>query len=139
MSGKPWNEERKAAQARMMRQRWADPVYAATVLARLEAARNSDAGRATASARMKALNVRMRDDEKLRAKCVRGQKRVRRSPAYRAMQALVMADVMSRPANKEKARKHCRRINRIQRVRRRQWAGRRRKAAKRKELQSHGL
>jgi hypothetical protein len=43
---------------------------------------------------MRRLNARMRDDEALKAKCVRGQKRVRRSPGFRAVASAVMADIM---------------------------------------------
>lgn len=83
--------------------------------------------RATKSAMMKALNARMRLNEDLKRKCVAGQKRVRREPAYRAIQSLVMKDIMSRPGARSRARRHCVAINKDPKVRRRQWAGRRRK------------
>lgn len=84
--------------------------------------------RAASSERMSRLNARMRDDAKLKQKCIRGQKRARRQPAYRAIQSLVMKDIMARPGARSRARRHCVAINKDPKVRRRQWAGRRRKA-----------
>jgi len=71
----------------------------------------------------------MRDDEQLKAKCIRGQKRVRRRPAFRDIQAAVMKDIMARPEMRRAAHTHCVKINKNPRVRRRQWRTRRRRAA----------
>jgi hypothetical protein len=81
---------------------------------------------------MQALNIRMRDDKRLKAKCIRGQKRTRRNGAYRQVQAAVMKDVMARPEMRRAARDHCIRINKNPRTRRRQWATRRRRASARR-------
>lgn len=124
MSGKPWTPERRAAFASSMSERWRTGVYA-----KRKPAVISPNERAARSARASALNIRMRDDEALKRKCVRGMKRVRRSPAYRAIQAAVMVDVMSRPELRRAARFHCIKINKKPKVRKRQWAGRRRRAA----------
>jgi len=123
VSGKPWTVERKAAFSLAMRKRWRGGVYARRSPARIDTAE-----RAARSARMKTLNMRMRDDGALKRKCVRGQKRVRRSPAYRAVQAAVMTDLMRSPEMRRMARFHCVKINKRPKTRRRQWAGRRRKA-----------
>lgn len=80
--------------------------------------------RALKAKQMRELNERMRTDVELKARTVAGAVRARQDPAYKAMQALTMADVMSRPENKEKARQHACRINRDPDVRERQWAGR---------------
>jgi hypothetical protein len=83
---------------------------------------------ATPSDRMSALNQRMkRKGSAIKRRCVEGQKRVRQDPAYRAVQAAVMTDVMARPKMRELAREHATRINRDPDVRQRQWAGRRAK------------
>jgi hypothetical protein len=125
MSGKPWTPERREAFSAAMRQRWRSGQYAdrrpATITADERAAR---------SGRMKRLNACMRDNEALKNKCIRGQKRVRRAPAYRSVQAAVMADVMSRPEMRRQARFHCIKINKNPKVRKRQWAGRRRNKSK---------
>lgn len=123
-----WTPERRAAHAARLKQRWRDPTYRAAQAEKRRAAMRDPRRRAQASARMKTLNLRMRHDEELKAKCVRGQKRVRRAPAYRETQALVMADIMARPEQKRRARFHAIRINKNPKVRKRQWAGRRRKA-----------
>jgi hypothetical protein len=80
--------------------------------------------KAASAERMKRLNERMRTDPALKTKCVKGQKRARRKPGYRAMQALTMAETMARPEVREKARQHACKINRDPEVRKRQWAGR---------------
>jgi len=131
MSGtrEAWTPERRAAQAARMRERYRNPSARRKQAEHLARVRARPEVRAAASARMKRLNARIRDDDKLRGKVIRGQKRVRRSPQYRAMQSLVMTDVMSRPENRRAARFHCIRINKNPKVRKRQWAGRRRKAA----------
>lgn len=134
MSGKAWTEDRKVAQSKRMKARWRNPEYRAAQTAKNGANNRNPVRRADASGRMKRLNARMRDDDKLRHKCIRGQKRVRRSPEYRAIQSAVMADIMSRPEMKRAARLHCKKINRNPRVRRRQWAGRRKKKAQRNSL-----
>lgn len=133
MSGCPWTPERKAAMAQRMRTRWKDPDYRRDQSRKRAAAMQDPARRAAASARMKRLNARMRDDEELMRKCVRGQKKVRRTPAYRAMQSAVMTDIMARPELRRRARFHCIAINKKPKVRKRQWAGRRRKQAQRAE------
>jgi len=84
------------------------------------------------SDRMASLNERMkRKNSAARRRRIEGQKRVRQDPAYRAVQAAVMRDVMSRPEMREAARAHAATINRDPEVRRRQWAGRRAKAQER--------
>jgi hypothetical protein len=88
----------------------------------------SAAERARRSARMKSLNMRIRDDDALRVKVIRGQRRVRNNPIYKLIQAAVMKDIMSRPDMRRAARNHCIKINKNPKVRKRQWAGRRRKA-----------
>lgn len=123
MSGKPWTEERRAAWGPQVRARWRRGIYAKRSPARI-----SEQDRAGRSARMKALNVRMRDNDGLKAKCIRGQKRTRRNGAYRQVQAAVMKDVMARPEMRRAARNHCIRINKNPRTRRRQWATRRRRS-----------
>jgi len=123
MSGKPWTPERKAAYRIAVRKRWRQGIYARRRAAVITAAEHE-----ARSARMKALNRRMQHDDALKAKCIRGQRRVRRSPQYRAVQAAVLKDIMSRPEQRRRARFHCVRINKNPLVRRRQWAGRRRKA-----------
>lgn len=123
MSGKPWPPERREAFSLKVRARWRNGAFA-----KRRPATITDAERAARSARMKLLNARMRDDEQLKSKCIRGQKRVRRSASYRAMQSLVMTDVMARPELRRAARFHCIKLNKNPRVRKRQWAGRRRKA-----------
>lgn len=126
-----WTPERRRAQGKRMKKRMRDKTVRAETLARLRAANDDPANRTAASVRMKQLNNRMSTDDKLKAKCVRGQKRVRRDPVYRATQALVMADIMSRPENKAKARKHVTKLNKDPEARQRQWAGRRRKKQER--------
>lgn len=125
-----WTPERRAAQAQRMRNRFRDPAEREKQRVRATALMADPERRAAASARMKRLNARMRDDEVLRAKCIRGQKRTRRAPAFRKMQSLVMSELMARPDMKRMARFHCLRINKNPKVRRRQVAGRRRKARK---------
>ena len=120
MSGKPWTPERRFAFAAKMRARWRGGAYR-----RRRAPVISAAERAARSARMARLNARMGGDKALKRKCVNGQKRARRSPAYRAIQSAVMADVMSRPELRAKARDRCIKINTNPKVRVRQWAGRR--------------
>jgi len=122
MSGKPWSAERKASFAAMVRKRWRTGVYARRLIAQI-----ADAERQARAERMRALNRRMQHDEQLKAKCVRGQRKVRRSPDYRAIQSALMKDIMARPELRQRARFHCVRINKNPKVRRRQWAGRRRK------------
>jgi hypothetical protein len=124
MSGKPWNAERKAAFRAAMRKRWRSGAYA-----RRRPATIDETERARRQARMAALNLRMSHDEALKAKCVRRQKRARRSPAYRAVQSAVMRELMSSPEMRRTARYHAIRINKNARVRKRQWATRRRKRA----------
>lgn len=124
-----WTPKRRRAQAKRMKKRMQDQTVLAETLERLQVARDDPANRAAASDRMKQLNNRMSTDEKLKAKCIRGQKRVRRDPAYRSVQSVVMADIMSRPENKAKAREHVTKLNKDPKMRRRQWAGRRRKRA----------
>ncbi|MGD0420570.1 MAG: hypothetical protein ABSA68_13490 [Xanthobacteraceae bacterium] len=126
MSGRPWTPERRTAFGVTMRKRWRAGQYAGR-----RAATVTETERAARSGRMKRLNGRMRDDEALKNKCIRGQKRVRQSPAYRAIQSAVMADVMSRPELRRQARYHCIKINKNPKVRKRQWAGRRRKSVQR--------
>nr|WP_311538547.1 hypothetical protein [uncultured Bradyrhizobium sp.] len=126
MSGKPWSAERKAAHAKRMKARWSNPAYRSAQVGRLRALNNGATARAAASERMRQLNERMRSDDALKRKCVSGMTKSRRDPAYRKMQSLVMAETMSRPENKAKAREHCASINRDPKVRDRQWAGRRR-------------
>lgn len=123
MSGKPWNAERKAAFSVAMKQRWKRGAYDARRPAVIDGAE-----RQARSGRMKRLNVRMRDDEALKRKCVRGQKRMRRSPQFRAVQSAVMTDIMARPELRRAARFHCIKINKNPKVRKRQWAGRRKSA-----------
>ncbi len=123
MSGKPWTPERRAAFSKQQKLRWRDPALREAARQRATKAMADPTKRAQASARMKRLNEQMRSDAALKKKCVRGMKRVRREPSYRAMQALVMKDTMSRPENAEKARRHACEINRDPEVRRRQWAG----------------
>jgi hypothetical protein len=127
VSGKPWTPERKAAMSKRMKARWRNPKYRKAQAARNRKAMADAQRRAAASARMKQLNERMRSDEALKKKCVKGMKRARRKPAYRAMQALVMAETMSRPELRAAARQHAIAINRDPDVRGKQWAGRRRK------------
>lgn len=122
-----WTPERRRAQGKRMKKRMRDKTVRAETLARLEKANSDPANRAAASVRMKQLNNRMSTDDKLKAKCVRGQKRVRQDPTYRAIQSAVMTDIMSRPENKAKARNHVTKLNKDPEARRRQWAGRRRK------------
>lgn len=122
MSGKRWTPERKAAHAARMRERWRRSVYAKRAAPTI-----GEAARAARSARMKCLNDRMRDDKELKRKCVRGQKRVRRTQSYRAIQSAVMTATMARPELRALAAEHAARINKDPTVRRRQWAGRRRK------------
>jgi hypothetical protein len=131
MSGKPWTRDRRTTQSRRMRRRMRKPQQREKQRVSMTARMQSTAQRLASSMRMKVLNARMRADEKLKAKCIRGQKRVRRSPGYRAMQSLVMKDVMARPEMRRTARFHCIKINKNPRVRKRQWAGRRRRAATR--------
>jgi hypothetical protein len=125
MSGKPWPPERKAAHAAAMRIRWATGVYAKRRPPSID-----DAERAARSARASLLNIRMRDNEELKGRCIHGMKRVRRSKTYRAIQAAVMAETVKRPELRRRARFHCITINKNRRVRKRQWAGRRRKKVK---------
>jgi hypothetical protein len=122
MAGKPWTPERKAAHAAAMKARWAAGAYARRRLPLIE-----ESERNARRARMKRLNIRMRDDEDMKGRCVAGMKRVRRSAAYREIQAAVMAETMSRPELRRQARFHCIRINRNPKVRRRQWASRRKR------------
>lgn len=126
MSGKPWTEERKAAKRDAMRKLWAAGAFAG----RRAPAIDDEAERMARVDRMARLNIRMSYDETLKRKCVRGQKRVRRSAAYRTVQAAVMRDVMSRPEQRRRAKFHCIRINKNARTRKRQWASRRRNSAK---------
>lgn len=123
MSGAPWTPERKAAHSLRMRARWSAGEFSTRAAPAID-----DRERAARSARMSRLNLRMRDDDVLKAKCVRGQKRVRRSQFYRAIQSAVMTDIMSRPELRRMARFHCITINKKPKVRKRQWATRRRKA-----------
>lgn len=123
-----WTPERRLAFAKHMKARWRDPAYRDLVVRRRrERGPQSSERRAAASVRMKLLNARMRDDEKLKNKCIRGQKRVRRSPAYRAIQSAVMKDIMARPDLRRAARFRLIKLNKDPKVRRRQWASRRRK------------
>lgn len=122
MSGRPWTPERRAAFAAAMRERWRRGDYAKRRRVVL-----SPAERARRQAHMRRLNFRMSFDENLKSKCVAGQRRVRRQAAWRNVQAAVMREIMARPGMREKARQHCRRINKNPRTRKRQWAGRRRK------------
>lgn len=89
--------------------------------------------RAAKSAHMKALNARMRTDEELKARCVAGQKRFRRSPMARAIASAEMKKKMQRPEMRRAARYHCIKINKNQKVRRRQWATRRRRKKARQQ------
>lgn len=126
-----WTPERRAAQAERMRQRFKDPAHRAAHAAKMAKAMQDPARRAASSARMKKLNARIRDDDTLRAKVIRGQKRVRRAPQYRAIQSAVMKDLMARRRELRRgARFHCISINKNPKVRKRQWASRRRKAAR---------
>jgi len=119
-----WTPERKVKQAEIMRRRNREPHF----LKRKAHSFISPDERSARSGRMKRLNQRIRDDHALRAKVIRGQKRARSDPAYRAMQALTMADLMeSRPDLKVRAKYHCKKINRNPETRRRQWATRRAK------------
>ena len=122
MSGKPWTSDRRAAFSASMRKRWRAGAFA-----RRRPATISSAERSARSVRMKRLNARMRDDDILKNKCIRGQKRIRRSAGYRAIQSAVMTDVMAAPELRRAARFHCIKINKNPKVRKRQWAGRRRK------------
>lgn len=78
---------------------------------------------------MKLLNQRIRDDAELRGKVIRGQRKARSAPGYRAMQALTMRETMKRPELRRLARFHCAAINKCPDVRRKQWATRRRRKA----------
>lgn len=127
MSGKPWTPERKAAQAIRMRARCRNPKWRAAQSKKSRAAMADPVKRAQASERMKLLNERMRTDAALKKKCVKGQKRARRKPSYRAVQSLTMKETMAKPENRETARQHACAINRDPAVRERQSAGRRRK------------
>lgn len=122
MSGKPWTEERKAAYAEHVRQRWRSGVYT-----RRRPPTLSEAERQARVARMHRLQIRLRDDERLKARQTRAVTRTRRSPEARAIAAAVMTDRMKDPELRRRARFHCVRINKNLKVRRRQWAGRRRK------------
>jgi hypothetical protein len=122
MSGKPWTPERRAAFSVHLKDRWSSGVYASRQAPTIDAAE-----RYRRSARASRLNIRMRDDETLKARCIKGMKRVRRSADYRAIQAAVMTDIMARPELRRAARFHCIKINKNPKVRKRQWAGRRRK------------
>jgi hypothetical protein len=122
VSGKPWTPERRAAFSESMRKRWAGGAYAKRKPPSID-----PADRRRRSEQMKALNARAATDAELKRAMVKGATRARRKPAWRAVQALVMADIMSRPENKAKAAAHCRRINRNPRTRKRQWAARRRR------------
>jgi hypothetical protein len=82
----------------------------------------------TPSGRMQLLNLMMKRDPALKARCVAGMTRVRRDPTYRAIQSAVMKEMMSRPEMREQARQHAVRINKNAAIRKRQWKGRRRKA-----------
>lgn len=122
MSGKPWTEERKAAWREVIRRRWRDGTYAARRPALID-----ERERAARSGRMARLNIRMSYDDDLKRRCVRGQKRTRRSPGYVAVQSAVMKDLMSRPEMRRAAKFHCVKINKNPRTRKRQLATRRRK------------
>src|SRR6185312_11770232 len=127
MSGKPWTAERRAQFSAAMTQRWKRGDYAKRKPAEID-----PTDRAARSARMRKLNFCMSYDETLKAKCVRGQVRVRRSPAYRAVQSAVLTEIMARPGMRHQARLHCIQINKNPRTRKRQWATRRRRATARR-------
>lgn len=124
-----WTPERRLAHAKRLRTKWRDPNYRARQSKSRAKAMECPLRRAASSTRMKILNQRIRNDDALRNKVIRGQKRVRRSPEYRAMQSLVMKEIMSRPEQRRRARFHCIKINKNKNTRRRQWATRRKKAA----------
>lgn len=103
-----WTLERRARQAEIMRARNRDRHF----LRRKATSYISPEEREARRARMKKLNQRIRDDADLREKVIKGQKRVRREPAYRAMQAEVMRDLMARrPDLRRRAKWHCVEIN----------------------------
>lgn len=129
MSGKPWSEERKAAFSIQQKARWRSPKLRAAASERSRNTMADPALRAAKSELMKALNERMRADEALKKKCVKGQKRVRRRKRFRAERSAAMRLMMRKPENREKARQHAIAINRDPEIRARQWEGRRRKAA----------
>jgi hypothetical protein len=107
-----------------MRGRWRKGAYA-----KRKPARISEDERSRRRARMASLNIRMRDDETLKAHCVRGQRRVRRAPRFRAIQSAVMTAVMARPEMRRMAKFHCIKINKNPKIRKRQWIGRRKRQA----------
>lgn len=127
MSGKPWTSERKAAWAKIVKAWWKAGVYR-----RRKRRVCTEAERAASSALMKALNIRMRDDNELKGRCVRGMRRAKRSRAYRDVQAAVMRETMKRPEMRRGARYRIIAMNRNPKMRKRQWAGRRRKKATKK-------
>lgn len=128
MSGKPWSDERKAAFSRQQKARWRDPKLRKAARDRGRKAMADPAKRAAKSELMKAFNERMRTDEALKKKCVKGQKRVRRRKAFRTKRSAQMREMMAKPENRARARQHAIAINRDPEIRAKQWEGRRRKA-----------
>lgn len=127
MSGRSWTPERKAAFAKATRERQRDPKVREAMSKRATASMANPTRRAAAAERMKLLNERMRTDKALKKKNIAGMKRTRGKKSFRAKQARIMTETMARPQLREKARQHACDINRDPEVRKRQWAGRRRK------------
>jgi hypothetical protein len=136
MSGKPWSDERKAAFSEQQKARWRDPKLRKAARERGRKIMTDPAMLAAKSELMKALNERMRTDETLKKKCVKGQKRVRRRKRFRAKQSAAMRQMMRKPENRERARQHAIAIDRDPKIRAKQWASRRRKAMQPKPVQA---
>jgi hypothetical protein len=124
MAGKPWTEERRAEHSRRMRRRWKGGEFA-----NRKSPTIADAERERRSGRMRALNVRMLLDEKLKARNIRSVTKSRRRPDARAIASAVMTDRMQRPDMKASAAAHCRRPGASERTKK-GWRTRHRRAAK---------
>lgn len=122
-----WNWDRRSAQGERMRGRMTTPAMREAVATR-RPARLSEQELANRSARMKALNERMRTDAELKARNLAAATAAKNRPEYLAHQAEVMRVRMQRPELREAARQHLRTINKNKAVKAKQWATRRRRA-----------
>lgn len=114
-----WTPERRARASALARAKFADPAYREAHRRRSIEANGRPHRRAQSSAWMKQLNQRIRDDDNLRRKVIRGSKRARANPAFKAIQSAVQKDLfVRRPELRIQARYHMLGIVRRQRKQR---------------------